>query len=70
MENLPTIDDLIDPEMQERLELLEKHAAYLEGYSDGIWWGYRGKQLVGIVISIAIFLGWIAAVLYTLSLGC
>ena len=64
------MSDYISPELEKKLETIEKHSAYLEGYSDGLWSMWQGTQLALMIFLILIGLSWLATVIYTFVRGC
>lgn len=63
------MNEFITPEMEKKLETLEKHSVYLEGYSDGLWSMWRGTQLVMGIVLVVLVLGWAGATIYMLVSG-
>jgi hypothetical protein len=51
------------------LETLEKHSAYLKGYSEGMWSMWRGKQLAFSLILVIVVLSWIIITSYMTITG-
>jgi isochorismate hydrolase len=63
------VSEFITPEMEKKLVTLEKHSAYLRGYSEGMWSMWRGKQLIITSILIVIVIAWIAVTIYMAMTG-
>ena len=63
------MSEFINPEMEKKLETLDKHSAYLRGYSEGLWSMWRGWQLVIGILLVLVVLGWAGATIYMVMTG-